>query len=91
MNLWWLSFCDTRKPRGTQFIGGCIVPASGTIAAVRMAHFYGINPGGEVAGAPVNPALEPKDLEEWSYRLLSPVEVVQLDARMTERLRRAGR
>lgn len=46
----YLSFCDLDKPKGTQFLGVCIVDADNIIAAVTLAHILGINPGGEVVG-----------------------------------------
>ncbi len=48
--MWWLSFCDTDRPKGTQFLGACIVRAPSMVAAVILAHALGINPGGEVVG-----------------------------------------
>ena len=51
-NLYYLSFCDPDKPRGEQFLGACIVPASDIVTAVRVAHLLGCNPGGEVLGQP---------------------------------------
>lgn len=46
---WWLSFADTKKPKGEQFLGVAIVRANGAAEAVRIAWKLGINPGGEVA------------------------------------------
>ncbi len=48
MTMWWLSFCDDRKPKGAQFLGLCIVEAVDEITAVKITHALGINPGGEV-------------------------------------------
>ena len=47
---WWLSFCDTEKPEGTQFLGGIFTKARGFISAVQKTHDLGINPGGECKG-----------------------------------------
>jgi hypothetical protein len=44
---WWLSFADDDGFRGV-----CIVEAMDMIAAVKLTHALGINPGGEVRGAP---------------------------------------
>lgn len=48
--LWWLSFCDTDRPSGQQFLGVCIVAGRDLEAAVRNAWVLGINPGGQVLG-----------------------------------------
>jgi len=34
---WWLSFCDTEKPEGQQFLGACFVRGTNMIAAVKNA------------------------------------------------------
>lgn len=49
-SLWWLSFCDTDKPEGSQFLGVAIVRANGIATAITMTHMLKINPGGSVAG-----------------------------------------
>lgn len=68
---WWLSFCDTTRPKGEQFLGVAIVQAGGIVSAVGEAHRLGCNPGGEVQGWPM--PLVPA--EEWRERLLSREEV----------------
>lgn len=50
MGYWWLSFCDTSKPAGEQFVGGCIVRAPGFAHAVQASRALGCNPGGEIQG-----------------------------------------
>ena len=68
--LWWLSFCDTRRPDGYQFLGVAIVEADGFLQAIDKAHVLNINPGGEVRGFPV------QDIpSEYHDRLLSREEV----------------
>lgn len=47
--LWWLSFTDPSRPVGDQFLGVAIVYAPGNVHAIQMAHFLGINPGGQVS------------------------------------------
>ncbi len=52
----WLSFCNAERPKGTQFLGACLVdvdtdPADvrGSVkAAIDRAWMLGLNPGGEV-------------------------------------------
>ena len=59
---YWLSFADADLPKGSQFLGACVVVARDAIKAVQKAHKLKINPGGEVAivemknamGFPVN-------------------------------------
>ena len=75
---WWLSFCDTEKPEGQQFLGACFVRGTNMIAAVKNAHMFDINPGGEVQGVEV-----PSDLivPEWAKnKLLTKANVERLDA-----------
>jgi len=45
---WWLSFCDTDRPAGTQFLGVCIINATDLASAITLSHVMGINPGGQV-------------------------------------------
>ena len=51
--LWWLSFCDGSLPKGSQWLGACIVHAETFLDAVRVAHRLGCNPGGQVAGGEI--------------------------------------
>jgi len=51
MAIYWLSFADGRKPRGSQWLGGCMVEAPSFMTAVDKAHRLKINPGGEVKGS----------------------------------------
>jgi hypothetical protein len=79
MSLWYLSFADPERPRGTQFLGGVFVDdgGGGFMGGVGEAHARGINPGGEVMGLPIK-----KDAvldEKWVNRLLSKAELEQLD------------
>jgi hypothetical protein len=50
--VYWLSFCDPKKPKGTQFIGVIITKAIGAAHAIEKSHQLGINPGGEVLSYP---------------------------------------
>ncbi len=81
--LWWLSFCDTDRPEGQQFLGACIVHDGGTGeigGAVIAAHALGINPGGEVAGLEADPDLVVPD--KWINRLLTREECEAFDGEM---------
>jgi len=46
--LFWLSFCDTTRPQGQQFLGVIITRAIDLLSAIQKTHKLGINPGGEV-------------------------------------------
>lgn len=52
-SLWWLSFCDTDKPTGQEFLGVIVVEELGPMHAVNKTHELGINPGGQVMVVPV--------------------------------------
>lgn len=70
---WWLSFADPDRPKGTQFLGACIIatPSWGDIATAALtARIRNINPGGEVFGIPL---VEKPDLK-WVNRLLSKAD-----------------
>lgn len=54
--LWWLSFCDTDRPAGSQFLGVAIVQAPTFAAAITRSHVIGANPGGEIASVGPIPA-----------------------------------
>jgi hypothetical protein len=53
VSLFWLSFCDDERPKGSQFLGVAIVHGIDPIDAVGAAWALGINPGGQVAVAEV--------------------------------------
>lgn len=44
----WISFCDTDRPKGQQFLGVVIMLAKGLAHAVDRSWELGINPGGEI-------------------------------------------
>lgn len=55
----WLSFVDggvedPDRPGHALFLGVCIVPGGNIVLAARTARQLGCNPGGEVAGWPMN-------------------------------------
>jgi hypothetical protein len=86
---YWLSFCDTRRQKGTQFLGAAIVeivdrqmnPADEPeiLSALRIAHRLGCNPGGEVQGCVIPPDIEPQIPRSFRGRLLTKIECNQLD------------
>ncbi len=77
----WLSFCDTTRPAGSQFLGVCIVEGADTgdmktdlAAAIHRAHSLGCNPGGSVKSQRIMESLEPKIHPKWRNRLLNKQE-----------------
>lgn len=71
---WWLSFCDTTRPEGSQFLGGCLVAAPTFEVAVARSHLLRINPGGEVAGLGPIPVDQIPD-HQPRHQLLSREEI----------------
>jgi hypothetical protein len=52
----WISFCDPSRPKGSRFVGACLVVVPRTlddkqdiIRAIRIAWAAGCNPGGDAA------------------------------------------
>lgn len=74
---WWLSFCDTSKPAGQQFLGVAIVKAANHGAAVSAAWANDCNPGGQVM---IIGPLDEKNMpdSEFRNRLLTKAEAVAL-------------
>lgn len=83
----WMSFCDTSKPRGFQFLGVIIVKARGAATAIREINRLGINPGGEIMTIELgnvifdeskyaNRLLTKEQAEEWCP--LTPQEEIKL-------------
>ncbi len=75
----WLSFCDPKKPEGSQFLGVCVVEADSMPLAVTRAWGLGCNPGGEVLGAVFEWERIP---ETWLNRLLTKAEATALQEEM---------
>jgi hypothetical protein len=72
----YMSFCDTRLPEGTQFLGAIVLNANDVEEGATRAHKLGINPGGQVMGI-----LVPEDKfipEEFCNRLLTKEEAINL-------------
>lgn len=86
MTWWWLSFCDRELPKGNQFLGVVIVEGSSLVDATRTAHTKGINPGGEVLGIQIPGKILPLYKDEWRNRILTKVEVHDIDAEIEAQL-----
>ena len=92
MKWYWLSFCDAKRPKGTQFLGAAIVAASGKIEAVRASHILGCNPGGEIAlteATSTGPEMAGV-IERWAERLLTRDDAAVFDAEMLAAKERDG-
>lgn len=100
---WWLSFADGGKPRGQEFLGACVVRASGFVTAIIAAKKFGCYPGGEVVGIPLTMTNEEAIAvffvfangdrrKDPAYRLLARPEAEQLYAMIDAHAasRRAG-
>ncbi len=77
---WWLSFCDSDRPTGEQFLGACVVDGGTMPDAVRNAHHLGCNPGGEVMGIAIELGTIDRVGEKWRRRLLNRDECEAMDA-----------
>ena len=80
MKTWWLSFADPYRPRGSQFLGACIVDAESPRGAVARSRELGINPGGEVLIVPAPDGIVVE--ARWKDRLLSREDIAAHDASM---------
>jgi hypothetical protein len=49
VTFYYLSFCDPKLPKGTQFLGATVIEADSIEMVAPMAHLLGRNPGGEIA------------------------------------------
>jgi hypothetical protein len=73
---WWLSFTDPDQPEEQQFLGACLVKATGMFGAVRVSYELGINPGGQVEMiGPLDANVE----DGWADRLLTKAECDDFD------------
>lgn len=72
----WLSFCDSDRPEGEQFLGVIILRARDVVEGARRAHRLGINPGGQVACWQIPRDEEPP--EEFTNRLLTKEDIVRM-------------
>ena len=77
--IFWLSFADPTRPKGSQFLGALIIEAQSFHHAVQLAHTQGVNPGGEVQGLPVEPQTAALIDPRWKDRLLTRAECESFD------------
>ena len=84
MTLFWLSFCDPDRPKGSQFLGACIVEGQSGVpmSAIQTAWLRKCNPGGEVQIAEILPSLVKHVAPKWMNRLLTREEAQEFDREM---------
>lgn len=69
-----MSFADGTLPRGSQFLGACIVSGETVLHAIGISFDLGINPGGEVKAIEVVPSVLRFVDDKWRNRLLNREE-----------------
>lgn len=74
--LWWLSYTDSSKPAGKQFLGVNIIQAGDIAVAITKSWLLNINPGGAIK------FMGPLEAEwiapEWRDRLLTRDEAMSV-------------
>lgn len=75
IQLFYMSFADGTRPKGTQFLGGLFIRAKSFTGALQASHQRGLNPGGEVQVVVVKKSIE----EKWIGRLMSRAELEEMD------------
>lgn len=66
----WVSFADSNKPTGAQFLGVAIVRAMNVGHAAMVCWRHGCNPGGQVMAVPVPEEFGPPP-PEWDHKLIT--------------------
>lgn len=79
---WWLSFADSDKPKGSQFLGVVIVQGTSIESAAMEAHAVNANPGGQVLGVPIPESILDSIPVPDRNRLLTKDEAKWLDKTM---------
>lgn len=78
MGYYWLSFCDPDRPKGTQFLGICIVEAADLPTAITKSHVLECNPGGEVLSIEFEPDKCPLPIAVVENRFLNRQQMEEL-------------
>lgn len=89
-HLFYLSFADPDRPKGTQFLGACVIRAESILDAANRARDLGANPGGEVMGHAIEAKTAALVDERWQNRLLSKEDVIAMDGDVGARQRATG-
>lgn len=80
--LWWLSFCDTNRPVGSQFLGVCIVLGFDLRDAIVRSHVAKCNPGGSIQSVELPDDMARRVPRKRMDTLLSKQETVRLGEEM---------
>lgn len=87
--IFWLSFCDSNRPKGRQFLGAAVVEANDLAEAITKSWPEGCNPGGEVLSAEIpkpeyarvrphlNRLMQREELERLFGECMSPDEIAE--------------
>ncbi len=75
LKLYYFSFADGSRPKGTQFLGGLFIRAKSMSGALMASHRTGQNPGGEAQVFEFERDIDPK----WVGRLLSRADLDAFD------------
>lgn len=70
MRFFYMSFCDTTRPKGQQFLGATVVEARNAKAAHARSKELGVNPGGETAMR----AIDVDSLDDLPYEALAFID-----------------
>lgn len=80
---WWLSFTDTERPKGTQFLGAIFTKAASLPDAISTTHRLGVNPGGGIAiMGPISPDATAKVPERFVNVLMDRETCEEFDRTM---------
>lgn len=90
MDLFYLSFSDPDRPKGTQFLGVCVLRGESLLDAANRARDLGANPGGEIMGHAIEPKTAALIEDGWQGRLLTRPEVALMIHDVEERQRVTG-
>lgn len=75
-SLWWMSFADPTKPRGSQFLGVVILEVPVGVMPIQHSWDEKLNPGGEIAFAEIEGEHQATYRKEFRNRLLSRDELM---------------
>lgn len=87
--IWWLSFINPTKQRGSQFLGVVILDADSLGHAIQRAWQLKINPGGECMGIEL-PEEARAEHAPYMDRLLTEEEAMQIGMRQDEAEKKYG-
>lgn len=82
MSYWWMSFCDSERPKGDKFLGALIVKADNHLEMIKRSWALHLNPGGEVMFFEIPSQYEQRIPRDWiETRLLTKAECAEFENR----------